>query len=512
MPIIYRLFIISSFFFFLNIFASTSATTSDLIVNSFYKNKTSSVKTVPVPEGLICAVCRKPADEKVSFQLFCDSVAHMKCINDYFRNNPQKADYASHGYQTPLSYFAFLGSIVNTKTIPDGMTCQQDRLKSLSENVSIRNFVPNEQFTLLAFNNLFRLKFPISSLVIADDNSFIKVIFGPSPFEFSIENGANINLIESQCVYNVLFLAARHGYLNVLKWLIDSGHANVNARNSKGSTVLHFAIEARIPAVIEYLLEKGAKPDIISNVYGLPLQRAVSFGDSENTEMLLKSGAKPNRLNSDGEDVIFTACTLAKPDCLRHLLDHGATNNFGYYSEGLSCVHSCIAHGHLENLKLLISRGFNFNNSAGVPQYCLDVAAFKGYASIVDFLIECGANIYVSIHPELYASLLKTNPSYAGYLLESDHAAVIAACSNHVEVMKVFLKHGLNPNTRIMGGKSTLLHVACTGHYVEMAILLIQHGADTNALVGTHKNIGVFSILSSQPELLAKIKNHDYLI
>lgn len=51
----------------------------------------------------------------------------------------------------------------------------------------------------------------------------------------------------------------------------------VNAQGLIGETALHLAMQARVPKVVELLLESGAKADIVTHAKQTPLHQAVVY-------------------------------------------------------------------------------------------------------------------------------------------------------------------------------------------------------------------------------------------
>ena len=79
--------------------------------------------------------------------------------------------------------------------------------------------------------------------------------------------------------------------LRLLKWLTENG-ANINFRDDKGYTALHYAVSATHRLVqIEELLKLGAKPDVKAKDGSTPMSLADAAGKARLTT-LLKSFVK----------------------------------------------------------------------------------------------------------------------------------------------------------------------------------------------------------------------------
>ncbi len=95
--------------------------------------------------------------------------------------------------------------------------------------------------------------------------------------------------------HRALALAAQHGYVEVVKLLLDAGEdpSRYNpVGNHPHSTPLHQAVAAGHPAVVRLLVERGANLDIEDTVYhGTPLGWAKHTGQVEIEKYLSTIGA-----------------------------------------------------------------------------------------------------------------------------------------------------------------------------------------------------------------------------
>ena len=72
--------------------------------------------------------------------------------------------------------------------------------------------------------------------------------------EFLVQNGANINLADNNG-NTALMSAAFNGYLNVVEFLFQNG-ANINLANNNGNTALMVVDQRRHPDIVKFLLSK----------------------------------------------------------------------------------------------------------------------------------------------------------------------------------------------------------------------------------------------------------------
>lgn len=100
----------------------------------------------------------------------------------------------------------------------------------------------------------------------------------PDLVQKMIDQGANVNGLNRQGQTPLMVLAknsktykdnslkqeAKDSYAALIGILMDAG-ADINARDKKGNTALHFAVEKVSPVMVETLINAGANPNILNN-------------------------------------------------------------------------------------------------------------------------------------------------------------------------------------------------------------------------------------------------------
>jgi len=105
-----------------------------------------------------------------------------------------------------------------------------------------------------------------------------------------------------------LMQAAMLGQLDVVDQLIAEG-ANVNAKNENGWTILQNTVGVwqPNPAVVQHLIDAGAKLDPVTSTGTTPLMRAAINKDTAIFRILLAAGANPCLREEDGETIVDNA-------------------------------------------------------------------------------------------------------------------------------------------------------------------------------------------------------------
>ena len=120
-------------------------------------------------------------------------------------------------------------------------------------------------------------------------------------------------------------------------------------------------------------------------------------------------------------------------------------------------------------MKVLLQHGANFRNTKDrLGRNILCSAAADGGAGIVKQLLQAGVDVNPRSNNEYHITLTPT-------------ALHVAVEKNEVKVLKVLLQNGANVNAIDEAGL-TPLHWASMLRYSDIAWVLLQNGADINAL------------------------------
>jgi hypothetical protein len=103
------------------------------------------------------------------------------------------------------------------------------------------------------------------------------------------------------------------------------GNQLINSRDiTSGDTGLHIVVERRDLVWLQFLLQRGADPNIRNKKGITPLQQATSMRFVEGVEELLKKGANINISDQTGETPLIAAVHAQNVPLVRLLLSKGA--------------------------------------------------------------------------------------------------------------------------------------------------------------------------------------------
>ncbi len=348
--------------------------------------------------------------------------------------------------------------------------------------------------------------------------------------QFLIDEGADVNRAstvddtELPETETPLHTAARLGHLTAAILLLERGAA-VDALSSWKSTPLHYALVFKRAELARLLLDRGADPNHIAQVYltGFPPILSAIDGTAQlaakndidgkliyhlsafqvaclnnapykTLESLLKSGAEPARPFAEGEDrPIHLAANRQQSDILRLLVDMGADPNAAglkgrrpihlsaapeileillefeadlesLTDDGETALHTSLRTGDF--WKTFIERGLQVEATDHRGRTALCVAAELGEEGVVEQLIdEFGADVNVFAHlKSSFESSLAITP------------LMYAVTNGTTSMVSLLLAKGAHIDLKDAKGRTALFHAADRNETT--ARLLVSQGAD----------------------------------
>lgn len=181
--------------------------------------------------------------------------------------------------------------------------------------------------------------------------------------------------------------------------------------------------------------------------------------------------------NYRGCSALILAMLLGRYEIARFLIEQGADIHFAradlqgnfHPGRGQTALWWAANHGYLPLAEELIRRGVNINAPDHFDGTPLSTAASGGQLEMVRYLVEHGADIHAR---------LSTN--YNG-IPDGRKAFHLAVTNGHLPVVEYLLQAGNDPNEPGGSGFTPLMGAVADNFY-DLAGLLIQRGADVNAV------------------------------
>lgn len=286
----------------------------------------------------------------------------------------------------------------------------------------------------------------------------------------------------------VLMLASLHGYLDIVRQIIQLG-VNVNVRRDDSLTALALACWNNHAEVVLELIQNDAD---ISLEYAVQMGQgrvgkqtalilAAHRGNLEVSKILVDAGSDLNAESEVGYTPLMASMVNGASKTLAEfLLSCGADPdpkiaNFSLMTRTTTPLILATIHGWADIVSQLISLGVDVNKPDGIhiltqEGECtpLKHAVLNDRLEIVEALIAAGAKVDTA--------------DFSGWT-----PLMNASVEGQTEIVSLLLKHGADPNIRIMPkGLSkedkgeTALILAARNAQVEVASLLIEAGADVD--------------------------------
>ncbi len=251
--------------------------------------------------------------------------------------------------------------------------------------------------------------------------------------------------------------AAQQGNLATVRQLLRDG-TNVDESQVDGTTALHWAVQAGDADMTALLLSAGADANMRNRVGAPPLLAAAINGDSEVLDLLLNAGADANMsVSATGDTPLMLAARTGAVAAIETLIAHGADVNAQETWGHTTPLMWAVAENHADVAQLLLANGAAIEaRSVYIPP---DTGrGFEGGLPRERREEEVG--------PVIFA---------AGELTP----LLIAARDGHVDTLKVLVDAGADINALTADGKNALGLTIFNGSY-DIADYLVEQGIDVN--------------------------------
>lgn len=281
--------------------------------------------------------------------------------------------------------------------------------------------------------------------------------------EVLLDHGMNVGAMSSGS-RTALHSAAAGGNSQVVELLLSRG-LDLAARSDAGWTALHFAARNGHAEVIRLFLERGLTPLARTEQAEGVLHFAAGSGDADAVGLLLAAGLDVRARDDDGWTPLHWAALDGSPDVTETLLVHGADLNAKSKGDKRTALHIAATGGHIRVMRLLLDRGARLKEKDREGWLPLHLAG-RSNVDAVQLLLNWGSP--------------QTRNDMSRMLSQ-------AAIGNAPDVAKFALERGADVNWQTganwpwPGDEKTALHWTAIHDSLEVAALLLDHGADTSS-------------------------------
>jgi ankyrin repeat protein len=237
-----------------------------------------------------------------------------------------------------------------------------------------------------------------------------------------------------------------------IKFLLSQPGNDANKLTHDGRTYIFWAASRGNVEVMEYLLIKGAKVDIVDTHDATPLNFAAS-GGQQNTkvyDLLINKGYDLKKtVNGEGANALLLSVASAKDF---KLIDYFVSKGLDLKStdaKGNTAFNYAARTGNMELLKALLEKGVKFNDNAML----MAAQGGRGSGNTLEFF--------------KYLESLKINPAVIGANGENVLHA-LARKPNQAEIINYFISKGVDINKADKDGNTPFMNAAATNNDVEL--------------------------------------------
>uniref|UniRef100_A0A7N8XEW2 Euchromatic histone-lysine N-methyltransferase 1b n=1 Tax=Mastacembelus armatus TaxID=205130 RepID=A0A7N8XEW2_9TELE len=197
-----------------------------------------------------------------------------------------------------------------------------------------------------------------------------------------------------------LYLSAKQGELKrVLLMLVDGTDPNFKMESQNKRTPLHAAAEGGHKDICHMLVQAGANLDMCDEDQRTPLMEACENNHMETVLYLLRAGASATHKDVEGFTCLHLAAKSGHYSIVEHLLSTGLININCQDDGGWTAMIWATEYKHVDQVKLLLSKGADISIRDKEENICLHWAAFSGSVEIAELLLNAHSNLQaVNIH------------------------------------------------------------------------------------------------------------------
>jgi len=204
--------------------------------------------------------------------------------------------------------------------------------------------------------------------------------------------------------------------------------------------------------------------------------KAVARGDAGRVGEMLRIDPRLARSKDDkGVSAILKATYYRKTDIVRLLLDSGCEID----------IFEAAATGQTERVRALVRGDATLANAFSADGFMpLGLAVFFGHPDTTEALLAAGADVNATTREAMKVTPLQS-----------------AAAARQVDIARLLIDHGANVNARQVESGFTPLHEAAANGQVDLASLLLDRGADVNARMNDGRTPLGFALECHQTEM-----------
>ena len=268
--------------------------------------------------------------------------------------------------------------------------------------------------------------------------------------------GADVNAKDIDR-WTPLYYAAKRSSHDVAKLLVECG-ADVDATDDDDLTPLHYAASYNSHDVAKLLVERGADVTKAGGYSGTtPLHYAASRNSHDVAKLLVERGADVDATDDDGRTPLHDAASRYSHAVAKLLVERGADVD-ATDDDGQTPLHYAASYNsHDVVAKLLVERGADVDATDDDDLTPLHYAASRNSHDVAKLLVERGADVNATDDDgwtPLHAAAWRNFHAPDAYV--SHRSTVQAAWDNFLDMAKLLVDHGADVNAKVNSGETLL--------------------------------------------------------
>jgi ankyrin repeat protein len=234
--------------------------------------------------------------------------------------------------------------------------------------------------------------------------------------------------------------------------------ADVNEAQPDGTRPIHWAVYHVDYELLDALIAKKAKVDVINEFGSTPLAEAAKLADARMVKALLDAGAKPDTANQDGETPLMLAIKTGELPVVELLIKAGANvNQIEKFHNQTPLMWAASAPKNAGAIvKLLLSKDANLKPRALYSDWPSQItseprAQYRPVGGLTALLYAARDGCYDCAEAMIAAGADVNVPTPEGV-----SPLMIAIDNEHNDVARLLLDHGANPNVWDWWGRTAL--------------------------------------------------------
>ncbi|XP_059159705.1 ankyrin repeat domain-containing protein 50-like [Physella acuta] len=312
-----------------------------------------------------------------------------------------------------------------------------------------------------------------------------------------------------------LVLAVENNHIQCITSILKSG-VDVNVRNDKGETPLISAILKQNKEIFDVLLNEGASVNFLAGEGKSPLMAAAWVGNTYFLDKLIQLKAYPDYQDFEGFTALMFSCMKGHVECVEKLLDYGVNTKKYARSKDTKGRAECVDK----------SLGYGVNNTSCTPSgdTALSIATQNEHSECVFLLDHYNMHKAVllpkstlNVHSSLFTELILTATQNGyGYCLEKylkagastddkNKALLFASSTGRLNILEMLINHGANVNVYDEFYKVTPLMECAINNHIDCLKLLIKHKASINTQNSSGATALILSAIHGSEDCLSEL-------